>query len=196
MVSDSQITISSYDHISPYIPKNTRFVVLGTMATVKARHIDGYPDPIEPFYYHNPTNRFWGYMWKVFENTEKPKQLSVAEKQDCCERWGMALSNLVAKIKIHPNEAKNSSDQVIFKASRVYIKTMDDDFKKLLLTVPVFFTRYNKEKSFRRLIERFYCENKLDPELVKDIHYLHTPSRFAKIDVLEQWKSEFNSFGK
>lgn len=189
--------IYSRDNIPFYLPEKPRFVVLGTMAAINARHIEGQKPPDEPyFFYNNSKNKFWQYMWQIFEKSEKPVDLSVPEKKDFCERWGVAMCNLLGEMKIEKEDADDRTDTIIFSAhkmGRVTTKTVSDDFKKALEALPVFFTCYHKQE-LQKLLELFFTTNKIDLHLIKRIRYLHTPAMPGRVDVLALWKKEFQDF--
>ena len=166
------------------------------MAAINARHIEGQKTPNKPyFFYNNDKNRFWQYMWQIFEKNEKPNTLSVQEKMDFCERWGVALCNLLGEMKIEKTEATNRTDQIIFKAHQnglVKTKVVSADFKEALKTLPIFFTCYHKQE-LQKLLELFFKTNNLELHLIKNIHYLHTPAMPGRVDVLTLWKNEFQN---
>ncbi len=186
--------IYSLDNIPPFLPQKPSFVVLGTMAAINARHIEGHKPPLSPFFYYNDNrNRFWRYMWQIFENNLVPTNLSVQDKMDFCERHGLALCNLLGEMFISENEAKNRTDKVIFKAyteGRVKTKILNSEFKKALKALPLFFTCYHKD-NLQKLLELFLITNALSTDLVNCISFLHTPAMPGRIDVLKQWQNAF-----
>lgn len=188
--------IYSRDQIPFYLPQNPKFVVLGTMAAINARHIEGSQPPKELyFFYNNDKNRFWRYMWQIFEKKEKPTELNVQGKKIFCETWGLAMCNLVEEMHIYEKDARDRKDGIIFKANengRVKTKTVSTEFKIALRTLPIFFTCYHK-KELQDLLELFFSGNGLELDLVEKINYLHTPAMPGRVDVLSLWTKEFQT---
>ena len=175
------------------MPKEPRFVLLGTMAAINARRIDGLPEPEYPiFFYNNNANKFWRYMWELFEGTEKPKEISVDGKHAFCERHGMAICNVVAEMEIHKDDAECRLDDIIFEAEEKGLLTLKEvkaDFKKCLKTLPTFFTRYSHtDDRLVPLLKRFYKENGVNESLVDEISFMHTPAMGSPKRALPVWR--------
>lgn len=189
--------IYSRDDIPAYLPQKPRFVILGTMAAINARHIEGQKPPETPyFFYNNSKNRFWQYLWQIFEGKTMPDSLSISDKKLFCERRGIAICNLLGEMKIEKKDASDRTDTIIFRANKdgiVKTKIVEAEFKKALETLPIFFTCYHK-KELQTLIELFFMTNEIETGLVNRIHYLHTPAMPGRVDVLALWKKAFENF--
>ncbi len=189
--------IYSKDDIPPFLPQNPRFVILGTMATLNARLIEGRDLPTSSYFYYNDNrNRFWRYIWEIFENKATPPILNIQDKMTFCENHGIALCNLLGGMYIHEKDAKDRKDTIIFKANeegRVNTKVVNSEFRKALKFLPTFFTCYHKD-DLQKLLELFFATNELKINLANDICYLHTPAMPGRIDVLSQWREAFKQF--
>lgn len=189
--------IISKDLIPPYIPKKPRFIMLGTMASICSRHIEGYDNPNDPFYYHNPTRYFWCHLENIFNGCKiaPPYNKCVADKKKLCEDLGIALCNIVTSMKIDKKDAQCARDDIIFKAQEVKIKkVLSEEFKDSLRNLPVFFTRKTKPRKLMLLLERFYEENDIDTELIKKINFIRTPA-FYNANTKAEWEKYFQCRG-
>lgn len=183
----------SRDEISNFIPEKikTRFVILGTMASINGRRIDGLPAPDNPFFYNDNRNRFWKIMQILFNNEKDPNFPTREEKPLLLEKWGVAMGNIVSEMEIADQDKENASDEIIYEAfeiCRVKFKTLDDDFKELLKTKPVFFTC--KDKRIKDVLRAYYTFNDLDPGLVDKITLIHSPTRKSAINISKLWKKD------
>ena len=75
--------------IDPFIFKEARVLILGTMPSPKSRE--------QGFYYGHPQNRFWKVLAAVFEEAEP---VSVNERKDFLLRHGIALWDVLCSCDI------------------------------------------------------------------------------------------------
>lgn len=188
--------IISRDEIKTFIPKkNPKLVILGTMASINARTINGHCKSEEPFYYNNNQNRFWKIMQVIFDKNPKPGFFeNVAQKKIFLEKHQIALANIVYEIEISNGSEKNASDEIIFEANnnkQLKVKKIEDDFKTVLQSTPVFFTCLNKPK-LNSLLNKYYKENNLNTSLIDKICYLHSPTRVKYELRSEQWREQIS----
>jgi G:T/U-mismatch repair DNA glycosylase len=171
--------VTSRDEIASFIPeKRPKLVILGTMAAISARSVDGCR-PETPFFYANNRNHFWRILQLVFDENRKPQQLSVSEKQSLLNFRQIAMANLVQEIEVEPVEAHNPSDAVLIKAmrkNRLRFKAVSSDFKEILKSTAVFFT-CRENKGIQNLVDGYLEFNNLDTVLREKIIYLPSPTR-------------------
>ncbi|MCB0377097.1 MAG: hypothetical protein KDD33_01265 [Bdellovibrionales bacterium] len=182
----------SQDNLSTFTPTSqTQMVILGTMASVSARDVDGLNKDPEAFYYHDKRNHFWQILQLVFEPHNPPKKMKFrVEKEQYLSRWGVAMANIIDTIEISEKQKKNPSDAVIFEAfqkGRVRFKTILPKFKRILITTPLFFT-CAKDKKITELLQGYFDHNKVALDADKALHFLLTPTRCNPVERSLGWK--------
>lgn len=190
---------SSKDEIEVFLPKGRpKLVVLGTMAAINARTINGVPPAGEIFYYNNNRNHFW----KVLQHLMSPEREvirfeSIKQKKHYLNKYKIGMLNLVDEIKVKKKDLLDPSDTVLFAANnakRVKFKQIqknDARLIKYLGRVPTVFTCREK-KGIIDLLKGFCLTNKIDENIIHDIHFLPTPTRCNPKARSEVWRSELN----
>lgn len=185
--------ITSKDLIEPFIPaKKPDFIILGTMAAICARHIDGEKSPVNPFFYHNNVNRFWNIL-RLLKGHEAPLR-EVREKRQFLERHRIAISNTVGEIRIAKKDKDDASDLILFaaqKENRLKAKVIGPRFRALLSDndIPIYFTCRHKAP-LQKLLELFFATNELDFPPEGRIHYLASPTRQGAERRSKEWRTE------
>lgn len=178
------------DEIPTFIPKNseTRYVILGTMASACARNIKGVTEK-GPFFYQSTRNNFWRILAYIFEEDYSSLK-EVQERRDFLERHGIAVTNLVGLVKLKEEDIDNPDDLLLFdahedvKQKRIEFKKLNDDFKDLLMLKPVFFTCLEKPR-LRELINSYFEYNNISQP---QIQFLPSPTRCSSEERGERWK--------
>lgn len=75
--------------IPPYVPENSRTLILGTMPSPKSREAG--------FYYMHPQNRFWPVLAGVFD---EPVPADLSARKALLDRHGIALWDVLASCRI------------------------------------------------------------------------------------------------
>lgn len=167
------------DGLKNFIPQQKpQLIMLGTMVTSSARHVNG-RRPGEVFYYHNNVNHFWRILNFAFEGDVAFELKSIQAKKRFLEKHRIGIFNLVREIRVSQKEMRDSSDDLLFKchkANRAKFKSLTALEKKIISTTPLYFTcRY--KAGIKRLIQGYDQVNKLDFDLLERIHFLPSPTR-------------------
>ena len=184
------------DEIDSFIPKKTRFIILGTMCAINARTINGVKPTQEFFYYNDNRNHFWKILQYILEPDTEPRRLEIKEKKDLLKKHSIGIQNLVAQIEV-PNTSKlDPSDTVLFdcyQKKRIKFKKIDKKIIPILNKTPLFFTcRY--KKGIHQLLDGFIAQNKLSEKIIEQTHYLKSPTRCNPYRRSLEWEEEMNEF--
>lgn len=189
--------VISQDNVPSFIPKSKpRMVILGTMVAICARDFEGHR-PQKVFYYHNNRNHFWKVLQHLFEPKRDPIKMTVLEKKQFLEKWGIAICNLVHEIEVSNQDKNDPSDTILFKAhkrKKLKFKTANKKLKTILETTPLYFTCRSKT-GISKLVEGYFQHNKLNDELAETIWYLPTPTRCNPKARSLLWKDEMQAHG-
>ncbi len=177
------------DPMEDFIPKGeTKFVILGTMASYVAREVNGIKIN-EPFYYHDGRNRFWGVL-SLLLSGEIIKFTNIDTKKAFLDSKGVALANLVSQVEVE-DSVDSSVDEVLFNAfekERLKFKVISEPMRKLLKEKPVFFSCY-KKKEIVSLLEGYKVFNQIsEVNYVDRIIFLHSPTRRGYQYVADKWR--------
>lgn len=187
------------DEIPVFIPKGKcRLIIFGTMGSINARTVNGVKPEGEFFYYNNIRNHFWKVLQYLFEPKKEPKRLTIKEKKKFLEKHGIAMTNIVDMAEVPKKYIADPSDTVLFEANKkgkVTFKKASPKMKKLLKTVPMFFT-CRRKKGIEDLMKGYLGQNGLTEELIENIWYWATPTRCNPKARSEMWKKEMDDFCK
>lgn len=191
--------ITSRDEIDTFIPtKKPKLVILGTMASIKARDVEFLKKDEDFFFYHDKRNHFWEILQRVFEPKKTPKMFtSRNEKKDYLNTWDIAMANIIHEFKVSQAESKDPSDKFIFKAYKkgnVKFKKVGGDFSQILETTPLFFTcKEGDEINF--LLDGYLEFNRVQKKAQEHVKFLMTPTRCNQIERSLGWKIRMAQFG-
>lgn len=181
--------IEIYDDIPTFIPKQNevKFIILGTMASSCARNILGKMDK-GPFYYQSNRNSLWRILAQIY-NRDASFLAEVQQRKDFLERHGIAMANLVRRVGLLEKDIRNSADGLLFDAfedkenQRFEFKKIEEDFKLLLNSKPVFFTCLEKPR-LTKMLDAYFIENQL---VRPQVQFLPTPTRCSVIERSKRW---------
>jgi G:T/U-mismatch repair DNA glycosylase len=182
----------SQDEIETFIPKVPRVLILGTMAAVCARTIDG-KVPDGAFYYHDSRNQFWKIVQFVFAPEGDPKKMRIDEKQEFLEKHGIAMANLVGRLHVERGKANSASDRILFEAHKngsLEFKAASPALKNLFKTKPVFFT-CSSNREITNLLHGYLEYNGLSLKLDETVCFLKTPTRCNPRKRSNEWRQKF-----
>ncbi|MBY0554356.1 hypothetical protein K2P97_07500 [bacterium] len=181
--------VVSEDKLKVHLPKKSKpnVIFMGTMCSGIIRHVDGVPPKqAEPhFYYHSDKNMLWEILQYIYEPS-KPRILNHQEKLDFTETHSIALINIIEKIEVSPEHKRDSSDEYISKASTISCRKIDDSFKEILRTTPIYFTCLGGSH-IDAFIDMFSKQNTLDFDLRRKIDFLASPTVYSAVVTSEKW---------
>lgn len=184
--------ITQKDEINSFIPDCPKMIFLGTMCAINARTIDGIRPQNDFFYYNDNRNHFWKILQYLMSPESDPKKLNIEEKKIFLSKHQIGIQNIVSEIQIPNKEKLDPSDSVLFECQnkkRIKFKSVEDHTKELLKGSKLYFTcRY--KKGIQNLLEGFIAENSLSIELIKQTHFLKSPTRCNPLQRSKEWRLE------
>ena len=101
----------THQDIKPFIPKDAKFLILGSLPSVKSRE--------QGFYYAHPQNRFFKVLSSIF-NTQEPA--SIEDRKAFLKKYKIGLYDVVFECDID-----NSDDSTISNVKIINLKKILND---------------------------------------------------------------------
>ena len=112
----------THQDIKPFIPKDAKFLILGSLPSVKSRE--------QGFYYAHPQNRFFKVLSSIF-NTQEPA--SIEDRKAFLKKYKIGLYDVVFECDIDNSDDSTISNVKIINLFLTYNLCVCVLFKKAFL---------------------------------------------------------------